>query len=152
MRRTTGGTQTSRATRPCNWTRSTFACGRCYVHTRRRVAPHAGLALGARSASTVACRTNTVAFCTSCDADIHSSNPLARRHGELLPLRPSSTRWTTRPISSRSSRPWSSPKWPTTMGATRPRHIQNGPTELDLTGQRQPLVLRPFYSMNHNVS
>jgi hypothetical protein len=54
MRRTTGGTQTSRATRPCNWTRLTFACGRCYVHTRRRVAPHAGLALGARSASTVA--------------------------------------------------------------------------------------------------
>jgi hypothetical protein len=35
----------------------------------------------------VTCRADAAALCASCDADIHSANPLARRH-ERLPVAP----------------------------------------------------------------
>ncbi|KAM1815830.1 hypothetical protein ACFX12_000303 [Malus domestica] len=35
----------------------------------------------------VTCKADAAAFCVSCDSDIHSANPLARRH-ERVPVEP----------------------------------------------------------------
>ncbi|OEL17008.1 hypothetical protein BAE44_0021974 [Dichanthelium oligosanthes] len=78
------------AARLCCRADAAFPCAGCDARAQGAGSRHARVWLCEvceHAPATVTCRADAAALCASCDAEIHSANPLARRH-ERVPMAP----------------------------------------------------------------